>query len=103
MVNVASVSELPDEIDNDGLSMEDQKCSVTLFYVLALLLKGKALAIPQTIKETLGIEAWRQLTHEFEPKVAGRFSGMLDQLLKATPGDDVMRTITTGMKSLDTN
>jgi hypothetical protein len=59
MVAAASVSELTEAIDHSSLSPEDLRCSVTLFYVLALLLKGKALAILQTVQETLGIEAWR--------------------------------------------
>ena len=89
MKDAAGMSESPDDVLNDDLGEEDLRHSITLYFVLALLLKGKALGILQSCAENAGLDAWKRLTHEFEPKVAGRFQGMLNSLLNPTSNKNV--------------
>ena len=51
--------------------------------MFTLLLKGEALKKQQSLLEPRhGLELWRQLHQEHEPKVKSRFGGMLSQLLQ---------------------
>ncbi len=54
MKDAASVSEILDPSDNVDLNPDDEKCSVTLFLILAWLLREKALSI----EEGAGLEGW---------------------------------------------
>ena len=105
MKDAAGMSEAVENVSNGDLGEDDVKHSITLYFVLALLLKGKALGILQSCEENEGLDAWKRLTHEFEPKVAGRFQGMLTNLLNPEKfkGSDPSATIRSGVKAIEDN
>ena len=88
-------------VNHDLFNEEQTRASQNLFYMLAMLLKGKALAILQSTPDGVGAEAWRRLCQEYEPKAPGRFQGMLVGLLHPTRGDDAMRTIVDWTKAVE--
>ena len=64
------------------------------------MLKCKALGMLQGCDEGSGLEAWRILTQEFEPKVPGRFQGMLTSLLTPATIKDIPRGISDRTKAV---
>ena len=80
MVDAGSRSDQPQALDNSVLNAEDAALSNQLYYALTLLCKGRALSIVQRVPEGGGCEAWRQMHHEFEPKLPTRFQGMLQTI-----------------------
>ena len=76
--------------ENAKLQHDELEMSCQLFYILAMLLKGRALTIVQRAPEQAGFEAWRMLCIEFEPRLPARFQGMLQSILSPSiEGDQV--------------
>jgi hypothetical protein len=71
------------ESSTAAVSVTDaQKAPARLLYaLLASITCGRGLRVFQSIEDRNGFEAWRQLTLEFEPKVAQRRLGVLHGLL----------------------
>lgn len=64
--------------------------SAQIWYMLVMLCRGKALDLCRAVGEQgNGLEAWRQLLIEFEPRTKGRFGGLLAQVLNFSFGEDV--------------
>ncbi|CAK0901850.1 unnamed protein product [Prorocentrum cordatum] len=80
-------------ISNISMEPHGRRLSAQIFYVLALTCRGRALSVVQRAPEGWGIEAWRQLCIEFEPKLPSRFQGMLQQLLDPVRGPDAVENI----------
>ena len=53
----------------------------TLYYVLAMILKQKALRLLMGVEPGNGFEGWRVLVRTMEPTAAGRHLGLLSQVL----------------------
>jgi len=68
-------------ISLSGISTEQRTLSETLSYVLALVLKQRALRLPMGVEPGNGFEGWRQLVKLLEPTAAGRHLGLLSQVL----------------------
>ena len=62
---------------NRLLSDSDKAFSAQLYYVLAMLAKGRALDIIQNSGPGEGVEAFRKLEETYHPKSASRFVGSL--------------------------
>ncbi|CAK0869006.1 unnamed protein product [Prorocentrum cordatum] len=71
----------------------ERRLSAQIFYVLALTCCGRALSVVQRVPEGWGIEAWRRLCIEFEPKPLSRSQGMLQHLLDPVRGPDAVENI----------
>ena len=74
LAHVAHSVDQDTPINNDGMSVEERLLSEHMCYVLASSCRGRALSAAQRAPEGWGIEAWRQLCIEFEPKQPSRFS-----------------------------
>ena len=61
----------------------DVPVSAQLYYILVMLVKGKALDILKGAPEGDGAEAWRLVTKEWEPRERTRFAAMLSSILRA--------------------
>ena len=83
----------PVVVDNTGMTEEETRLSIQLFYVLALTCRGKALQVVRRVPEGFGFEARKQLCREFEPRLPLRFQGMLQALLSPTRMDDPVQSI----------
>eukprot|EP00971_Amphidinium_carterae_P291066 5779812-Amphidinium_carterae.1 len=59
----------------------DRQLSVQLYYILAMLVKDRALTKLRAAPEGNGLEVWRQFGEEWEPRHSQRFSAMLAQIL----------------------
>ncbi|CAK0854432.1 unnamed protein product [Prorocentrum cordatum] len=70
-----------DSYSHEYLDEEARRVNTNLYYILALTCKSKAQGIVKSVPSGEGLEAWRLLCVEFEPKVPSRFSGMLDSIL----------------------
>ena len=64
-----------------------------IFYLLATLTRGRALAVIQRVSENQGCEAWRQLCREFEPRLPARFQGLLQCIFNPDFAVDQVETI----------
>ncbi len=75
-------------IINDTLPVKMQRRSRTLYYMLVLQVKGKALEICRSVVAGHGYDAWRRLRQEYEPDAAGRHMGMLMSIITPNFGKD---------------
>ena len=64
-----------------NLGPDHEQLSTTLYRVLSMTTKGKALRIVQSIDEGAGYMAWWKLRMEMEPRVQTRMLGILTSLL----------------------
>jgi hypothetical protein len=76
----------PLPLNNNQLSMEHRQLSETLYYVLAMLLKGRALRLLMSVGQGQGLEGWRTLVRHFEPESSGRLLGFLSAILNPELG-----------------
>ena len=74
---------------NRLLSDSDKAFSAQLYYVLAMLAKGRALDIIQNSGPWEGVEAFRKLEETYHPKLASRFVGSLSLILTTKFGSDI--------------
>ena len=63
------------------LGVEHTQLSMTLYHVLSMTTKGKALRIVQSVDEGNGYWAWWKLRMELESQVETRMLGILTNLL----------------------
>ena len=80
-------------IVDDLLEARSEELSSQVFYILALTLRGRALGVVQRVPEGNGMEAWRQLCAEYEPRLPGRFQAMLQALLSPQAGPDPVQSL----------
>ena len=60
---------------------EDRTASAQLFWMMLMICKGAALNTVFLAGDSEGLEAWRQLTEKYEPKMRTRFAGQLMSIL----------------------
>ncbi|CAE8610248.1 unnamed protein product, partial [Polarella glacialis] len=68
-------------IPQSALTDADKSRSTRLYYLLAVLLRGRALQILRATEPGAGFEAWRLLCHEFERKDEISAAGLLQAIL----------------------
>ena len=73
-------SELP--LWNRGLSPEEQGLSTQLYYILVMLCRDRALDKLRNSGENEGLEAYRQLYPEYNPRLKTRCVGLLLEILR---------------------
>ena len=73
-------SELP--LWNRGLSPEEQGLSTQLYYILVMLCRDRALDKLRNSGENEGLEAYRQLYLEYNPRLKTRYVGLLLEILR---------------------
>ena len=69
-------------VSNDQLGERAGRMSTAIYHTLVQLMDGRALAILQLTPRGNGLEAWRLLCREFQPRVGGRFATMLRAILR---------------------
>eukprot|EP00971_Amphidinium_carterae_P052216 1027963-Amphidinium_carterae.1 len=74
-------------------SGEEQRLSNQLYLALSLQVTGAALVKSQNVEQYNGLEAWRQLTLEYEPRTRGRQRMRLTQLLRPEKALNVNSTV----------
>ena len=75
---------------NRLLGETDRKLSTQLYYILVMLVKGRALDVVQNTGPGEGAEAMRRLEEMFHPRVASRFVGTLSLILNTRfSGEDL--------------
>ena len=74
---------------NRLLDANDKALSAQLYYVLAMLVKGRALDIIQNSGPGEGVEAFKKLEETYHPKVASRFVGSLTLILSTRFSSDI--------------
>ena len=60
---------------------EDRAASAQLYWMMHMVCKGAALNNLFLAEDSKGLEAWRQLTETYEPKMRTRFAGQLMSIL----------------------
>ena len=63
------------------LEEDDRAASAQLYWMMLMICKGAALNIVFLAGDSEGLEAWRQLTEKYEPKMRTRFAGELMSIL----------------------
>ena len=63
------------------LEEDDRAASTQLYWMMLMICKGAALNIVFLAGDSEGLEAWRQLTEKYEPKMRTRFAGQLMSIL----------------------
>ena len=72
----------PTPVLNSAMAPEAQQRSCTLYYILTMLIEGKAQSKVGLVPAGAGYELWRRLCLEYEPKHMGtRSAGLLVQVL----------------------
>ena len=71
------------------LGVPEQNVARQLFFMLAMMIKGPALAIVRQAEISgggpNGFEAWRLLVRRYEPEASTRTLGLLQQILTQCP------------------
>ena len=67
---------------NRLLTEEEQGLSTQLYYVLVMLCRGRALDKLHNCGDNEGVEAYRQLYLEYNPKLNSRYVGLLLEILR---------------------
>eukprot|EP00972_Heterocapsa_arctica_P006692 978698-Heterocapsa_arctica.AAC.1 len=76
------VEQMQGKVDYRMLSVEGQQKATLLYNLLVQLVQGRALAIVRGVTDAKGLEVWRLLVAEYEPKQAARWVQMLQGILK---------------------
>ena len=63
------------------LEDDDRAASAQLYWMMLKICKGAALNTVFLAGDSEGLEAWRQLTEKYEPKMRTRFAGQLMSIL----------------------
>ena len=74
-------------------SEEERAASTQLYFTLAMLTKGRSLDKIQGAGQGEGLQAWRLLHEQWEPRARPRFVGMLIQLLTFKFDGDILAGI----------
>ena len=72
----------------------DRAASARLYWMMLMICKGAALNTVFLAGDSEGLEAWRQLTEKYEPKMRTRFAGQLMSILSFSPQGDTTERIT---------
>ena len=72
-----------------NMTDEEKLISRQLYYVLALSVKGNALAIVKGVEKNNGIEAWRKLNMRYEPESSSRHYSMMHRLMEVPFSSDL--------------
>ena len=84
------------------LDDDDRTASAQLYWVKLTICKGAALNIVFLARDTEGLEAWRQLTDKFEPKMRTWFAGQLMSILSCSFQGDTDERITAWEREIAT-
>ena len=81
LAEMTEVEDTDEAVTNDKLGEAAKQRSATLYYVLAMLMDGRAQSMLSNCTPGHGYEMWRRLVREYEPKVGMRSRGLLVQIL----------------------
>ena len=76
------------------LDDDDRAVSAQLYWMMFTICKGAALNTVFLAGDSKGLEAWRQLTEKYEPKMRTRFAGQLMSILSYSFQGDATERIT---------
>ena len=76
------------------LEDDDRAASAQLYWMMLMIYKGAALNIVFLVGDSEGLEAWRQLTEQYEPKMRTLFAGQLMSILSFSLQGDTTERIT---------
>ena len=76
------------------LDDDDRAASAQLCWMMLMICKGAALNTVFLARDSEGIEAWRQLTEKYEPKMRTRFARQLMSILSFSLHGDTTERIT---------
>ena len=69
------------EIRLDDMTPQARTHAWTLFNVLTQSVEGRALSIIMNAESSNGLQAWRLLVDAYEPKIGGRYTSMMMEIL----------------------
>ena len=84
------------------LEEDDRAASAQLFWMMLMICKGAALNIVFLAGDSEGLEAWRQLTEKYKPKMRCRFAGQLMSILSLSLQGDTTERITAWEREIAT-
>ena len=79
-----------------------EAASTQLYWMMLMICKGAALNIVFLARDSEGLEAWRQLTEKYEPKMRTRFAGQLVSILSNSFQGDTTERITAWEREIAT-
>ena len=85
------------------LDEEDRAVSAQFHWMMLMICKDAALNIVFLAGDNEGLEAWRQLTEKYEPKMRTRFAGQLMSILSFSLQGDTAEQITSWERKIATN
>ena len=84
------------------LEENDRAASAQLYWMMLMICKGAALNIVFLAGDSEGLEAWRQVTEKYEPKMRTRFAGQLISILSFSFQGDTTERITAWEREIAT-
>ena len=84
------------------LEDDDRAASTQLCWMTLMICKGAALNTVSMAGDSEGLEAWRQLTEKYEPKMRTRFAGQLMSILSFSFQGDTTERITAWEREIAT-
>ena len=84
------------------LEEDDRAASAQLHWMMLMICTGAALNIVFPAGDREGLEAWRQLTEKYEPKMRTRFAGQLMSVLSFSLQGDTAERITAWAREIAT-
>ena len=84
------------------LDDDDRAASSQLYWMLLMICKGAALNTVFLAGDSKGLEAWRQLTEKYEPKMRTRIAGQLMSILTYSFQGDATERITAWQREIAT-
>ena len=72
------------DLPTDQLDPDQQAIAKTLYFILVQTVGGRALQMLRAVPGHNGLEAWRQLVKDYEPKNPIRAVGLLPQIWSPT-------------------
>ena len=85
------------------LEDDDRAASAQLYWTMLMICKGAALNTVFLEGDSEGLEAWRQLTEKYEPKMNTRFAGQLMSILSFSLQGDTTERIIAWEREIATN
>eukprot|EP00972_Heterocapsa_arctica_P030548 4496859-Heterocapsa_arctica.AAC.1 len=77
-------ADIPYPVDYHAISPDGRQKNTLLYNLLVQLVRGRALAVVRGVDDANGLEVWRQLQLEYEPRRAARYAQMLQGILTPT-------------------
>ena len=84
------------------LEEDDRAASAQLYWMVLMICKGAGLNIVILAGDSESLEAWRQLTEKYEPKMRTRFAGQLMSILSFSLQGDTAERITAWEREIAT-